>query len=163
MPPSLGSRSATAGRGPGRGLRIVLRTSHLLSLWPLPPLTPPSGTTFLLCVPPHPDVISRCDHLGPGWIIGLFRLLNTTPSSWFNLGGTFFSTPTSLLSSSGGFFGSLLCRMSILFYLPGLARRPFHFLGFLCNNKKKKSFLLCVYLHQEAETQPDCPSTAGCI
>lgn len=28
--------------------------------------------------------------------------------------------------------------------------------------KKKKSFLLCVYLHQAAETPSDCPSASGC-
>lgn len=49
VPPSLGSRSATTGRGPGWGLRIILRTSHVQILWPLLCPTPPSGTAFVLC------------------------------------------------------------------------------------------------------------------
>ena len=88
MPPSLESHSAMTGWGPGWVLRIIPRTSHLLILWPLLPPTPPSGTAFLLCVPPHPDVISPCDRPGPGWIIGLFRLLTPLPTPHLLIGLT---------------------------------------------------------------------------
>ena len=50
--------------------------------------TIPSGTAFLLCVPPHPDVISPCDRPGPGWIIGLFRLLTPLPTPHLLIGLT---------------------------------------------------------------------------
>ena len=80
MPPSLGSRSATAGRGPGWGLRIILRTFQLLILQPLLSSAPFSRMAFLLCVPAHP-MASLCDRPDPGWIIGLFRLHIPLPTS----------------------------------------------------------------------------------
>ena len=52
MPPSLGSRSAMIV------LRIILRTSHLLILWPLLSSAPFSRMVLLLCVPAHPDGFS---------------------------------------------------------------------------------------------------------
>lgn len=161
MPPSLGSCSATA-KDLG-GAQIVLRT--------LPPpesvASPTSNPTIrdsLFLVSLLLTLMSSLgvDRLCPGYTA--FRLLNTTPRVGLTLGGTFFSTPTSLLSSSGGFFGSILLQnVHLILYIylawpegPSISLDSYVTI-------KKKSFLLCVYLHQEAETQSDCPSTAGCI
>lgn len=139
----LGSCSATVGQGPGRGLRIVLRTPP--PVCKPPPLTLALIRTAFPRVPPHSDVISRCDRLSWGWIIGLFMTPQHHSRVGLTLGDLFLDTHKPP-SSSAAFFGSILCRMSILFYLPGLARRPFHFLdSYVTILKKKKSFLLCVY------------------
>ena len=133
IPPSLGSRSATAGRGPGWGLRIILRTSHLQILWPFLCPTSPS------CVPPYPDVISHCDCLGPGWKIGLFRLLTPLPRVGLTSRGPFSRHPQASFLPLAASLAALSAECPSCSIYLAWPEGPSISLGFLCNNNHNKN------------------------